>query len=681
MHPDRKLQRHKEDWPPNPASSGPSTGVGPATCEVGTLEAGELGVMAIDRRGSVHYHNDKASQLLAPGGWRAGQRLMPEDANSANFVNGNGREVALTVHKMPSGDAVVLIEDVTETPGQFEAGYRTLFENSVYGIYRDTLDGRPIRVNPALAAINGYASEREHIDAVQARPVNWYVAEGRADEFHHILESHGRVSDFVSQIYRHRTGERVWITENAWYVYDLQGYPLFIEGTIQDATERIAAQAALTNLASIDTLTGAKSRYSFMRRLDEAALQSPGGFLLYCVDLDMFKDVNDIFGHAAGDAVLKAVAARLFDLVGEAGIVGRLGGDEFAILTEAPEYLADPETLARNAVQAMRLPVPVEGRNHYVGASVGVAMFPQHGATGEELLRNADTALYRVKSQGRNGWRMFDHELRDQLEHRKKLEGALRDAIEQNQLDLHYQPVVDAASGVTVGFEALMRWNHPELGSVPPADFIPVAEQAGLMTGLGSWAISQACEALAALPSPLKISVNVSANQFRAPGFYLHLKSELTRCGVAPGRLMLEITESVLVSNERVGRLLLAALRKLGVQIAIDDFGTGYSSLSYLQHFPINCVKIDRSFVAGMANQKANLAVIRAIIGIGRDLGIDIIAEGVETREQAKSLRSEGCDLLQGFLFSKPKPLTEAVADLAVSLLPRAAKQELVQTG
>jgi predicted signal transduction protein with EAL and GGDEF domain len=327
----------------------------------------------------------------------------------------------------------------------------------------------------------------------------------------------------------------------------------------------------------------------------------------------------------------------------------------------------------------MRVAVPVEGRNHYVGASVGIALFPAHGHTAEELLRSADMALYAAKAAGRNGWRLFDSELRDTLEHRKRLEDELRGALDRDEIDLHYQPVMGAGNKL-LGFESLMRWNHPVLGNVPPSEFIPIAEKSGLMGKLGSYAITRACEAISLLPKPLSVGVNVSANQFRMPGFFAHVQRELNRLDLDPHRLTLEITESVLVDSEKIAGNLLGDLRKLGVKIAIDDFGTGYSSLSYLQHFPINAVKIDRSFVAGMANQRANMAVIRAVIGIGRDLDIDVIAEGIETAEQAAMLGREGCTMLQGYLFGRPKPLTEAVADLAVQLLGDTGPEPLRKT-
>ena len=652
-----------------------------------TLESVQHGIMMINPAGAIHVCNGKARELLglpdriAIGGsftdltgWLDRFTLIEEYDGAATIVVPPRLFVEVHVRPTSQRGCVIVIEDVTVDRERerdlrlAESQYRSLFENSVHGIYRDTLDGRSVRVNPALASLNGFPSEREQIEAVGRHTGNWYADPGRSAEFHRILRRDGRVKDFVSEVRRHATGEYLWVTENAWYVRDADGEPQFIEGTIQDATERIAAEEALSRLANVDELTGAESRVRFMQRMEEEVAKPGNGFVLYCIDLDMFKDVNDVFGHAAGDAVLKVVTERLQYPTGAGDAVARLGGDEFAILSSSHGSIGDPEGLARAIVEAMRSAVSVDGRNHYVGASVGIALFPAHGGGSEELLKNADTALYRAKAAGRNGWRLFDQELRDSLEQRKRLEDQLRGALERGEIDLHYQPIVHA-EGTLSGFEALMRWTHPQFGAVPPSQFIPIAEEAGFMAALGSFAISRACEAIRALPAGLRVSVNVSANQFRSPGFLAHVAAELQRCRIDASRLVLEITETVLMEARKTARTLLTDLKGLGVLIAIDDFGTGYSSLSYLQHFPITSVKIDRSFIVGMTTEKANLAVIRAVVGIGRDLGIQIVAEGIETEAQAEIVRREGCDLLQGYLFGRPKSLPDAVSDLAVGLL------------
>lgn len=597
-----------------------------------------------------------------------------------------GSHIEISARPTARGGRLFAVEDITEdqlrerSMRQAESQYRSLFENTVYGIYRDTLDGMPVRVNPALAALNGYASEAEHIAAVQQHADSWYVDPSRGAELLSRLESDGRVSDFVSQVRRHRTGEPVWVTENAWYVRDEDGTPLFIEGTIQDATDRVMAAEALNRQARTDGLTGAASRFHFLEWLDAEVAKPGNSFVLYCIDLDLFKDINDVFGHAAGDDVLKAVASRFRSMVNAQNLVARLGGDEFAIVSLNPNDIRNPEVFGQAIIQAVHAPILSDGRSHVVQASVGIAVFPRHGDTASELLRNADTALYETKAKGRNGWRVFDQELRTAIAYRKAIETDLRGVTGRGELELHYQAIVDAADGSVAGFEGLMRWNSPRLGQVSPSEFIPVAEQSGLMMDLGAWAIARTCEDASIFHRNVHFSVNVSANQFRAPGLVAHVAQELNRSSLPPERLVLEVTESVLVSNETSARNLLNDLRRLGVQIAIDDFGTGYSSLSYLQHLPITIVKIDRSFVAGMLDQKANRAVIRAVLAIGRDLGFKIIAEGVETEEQARALRNEGCQFIQGFLYSRPKPLTDVVADLSAAILGRNGPPGILKT-
>ena len=656
-----------------------------------TLEAIRHGIMMVDAAGQVQVCNSRACEILglppavAEGGSRLGEVFSQlgslqvesgEDASTVVLTLPGDRIVEIHIEPMAENRKVILVEDITadrrreRALRQAESEYRSLFENSVYGIYRDTLDGKPVRANPALVALNRYKTETEQLDAVREGLTGWYVDTRRSEEFHEALARDGRVHDFVSEVYRHATKERLWVTENAWYVRDADGKPLFIEGTIQDANERIASQQSMTRLADFDQLTGATSRYRFMQTINEHVSRNDRPFVLYCIDLDRFKDINDAYGHAAGDEVLKDVVRRLSRLLKPGDTMARLGGDEFAILSPAASSVAAPDSMARRIVDAMAYAMPVEVGEKSVGASVGIAQFPDHGGSAEDLLKSADMALYEVKTGGRNGWRMFDHEIRTGIENRKTIETALRGAAQRNQLDLVYQPIVASDTGAIVAFEALMRFTHPTLGQIPPSEFIPIAEQAGLMTELGAWAISRACEA-AAILSGAQITVNVSAIQFRAAGLLEHVRKELRRCLVAPNRLTLEITESALMANEALAHQLLHSLRELGVQIAIDDFGTGYSSLGYLRRLPISVVKIDRSFVSGIGSERADLAVVRAILGIGRDLGIQVVAEGVETEEQKRTLVAEGCQMMQGYLFGRPVPLTEASADLAVGLLPR----------
>ena len=655
------------------------------------------GVLLLDRRGQVTLCTKRALELLhlpeqfghTPYPAARLIALLDRMANAADnlaganpkFLSGDiftippDRFVRLTPNPIADAGTFILIEDISEQISrerarlQAESEYRSLFDNAVYGVYRDHLDGTPIRANPALAKLNGYGSEAEHIEAVASKPQSWYVDPNRPDDFMRLIAAQGRVTDLVSEVYRHRTREKIWITENAWYVRDAAGKPIFIEGTILDATERVTNHAAIERQANIDSLTGAANRFRFMRQLGADTAPGMAGCVLYTIDLDHFKEVNDSIGHAAGDVILKTVAERLQSIAGSNCLVARLGGDEFAILAGRTTAMAEAAATAQRIVQALCQPIDISGRLLVVGASVGVAVFPDHAVNGVELLRNSDLALYEAKSSGRNGYRFYDAEFNIRIQRRKDIVRELRTAAAAGGLEVHYQPVVNSLTGSTVGFEALMRWNHPVMGNIPPGVFIPIAEEAGLMTQLGAWVITRACEDLALLPSAIKMGINVSASQFRSPDLLAHIKDTIRRTGISPSRLVFEITESVLVSNAEVVRYLLEDLRQLGAQIALDDFGTGYSSLSYLQQFPITMVKIDRSFFAGMGYQKANQAVIRAVMGIGREMDIDVVAEGIETIDQVEALQSYGCHIMQGYYFGKATPLTDIIADVAIAKL------------
>ena len=654
-----------------------------------TLNGVHHGILMVNKSGTVGVCNRRASEFLGlPGEFGDREFSLPEltshlqraevcdveDESTITVIMPGGRMLEIHTEPTGHGGCVILIEDVTRDREreralrQAEAEYRSLFENSVYGIYRDTLEGKPLRLNRALAQIYGYSTEEECLAAIKINPLPGYVDPQSFNLFMDTLERDGKVTDFISQVRLHETGEPRWLIENAWYVRDDNGVPLYVEGTMLDATDRINAEMALQRHANYDSLTGAKSRHRFLQRMEEEQAKTGQGFVLYCIDLDMFKDINDVFGHAVGDEVLRAVVQRLGTICGGREGVARLGGDEFAVICGKPCATSNPTLMADEIISAMRAPFVIDGQMHHIGASVGIAVFPDHGSDSAELLRNADTALYEAKAAGRSGWRLFDQKLRLALEKRKAIERNLRNALHNKELSLHYQAVHDLKTGKVAGFEALMRWNSAELGVVSPSAFIPVAEQAGLMAELGAWAISQACEDAAIFGDNVHVSVNLSASQFRSSGLLPLIESELKRHNVRPGRLIVEITETVLVSNQAAAHDLLTSLDKLGVKIAIDDFGTGYSSLSYLQRMPISIVKIDRSFIVGMG-ERANAAVVRAVMGIGHDLGISIVAEGVENEAQLDALRKHGCRYIQGFLFSRPVPLTEAVADLAVSQL------------
>jgi diguanylate cyclase (GGDEF)-like protein len=412
-------------------------------------------------------------------------------------------------------------------------------------------------------------------------------------------------------------------------------------------------------LAQHDILSGALNRASFGEALERAVWrhgQDGGAFAVLCIDLDRFKEVNDSFGHAAGDDVLRNVTQRLRALVRHGDQIARLGGDEFAVLQDGVSGPADVARLAQRVVELLAEPHDIHGRKLQCAASVGAAVYGTDASTVPELLHKADLALYRAKSEGRGGFSFYDAALDRQLQSQRDLVRDLRQAITDEALTLHYQPQYDTDGQSLVGYEALLRWMHPTRGNVPPGDFIGVAESNGLIEPLGRWVLRRACREAAGWPEALAVSVNLSAAQFRSDDLMATVAAALDESGLPAERLELEITESLLMSNtERVLRTL-HALSAMGVRIAMDDFGTGYSSLAYLWRFPFDKVKIDRSFTQGLGTDPKVGLIVRSIVSLAHSMEIRVNAEGVETSAQLGALQRYGCDELQGFLLGRPAP-------------------------
>jgi diguanylate cyclase (GGDEF)-like protein/PAS domain S-box-containing protein len=427
--------------------------------------------------------------------------------------------------------------------------------------------------------------------------------------------------------------------------------------TIVDITERKRTEAHVTYLAHHDPLTGISNRTVFTRELERAAgslARDKRGFGVILVDLDDFKTVNDTLGHAAGDALLVEAATRLRNLVRRSDVIARLGGDEFAILLPDTGARREIEGLASRILGEIASIQRIEGAAVSVGASIGVALAPDDAVDTEELLRCADLALYRAKQSGRGTFRFFEREMDRQHRERRALEMELRAARIESEFEVHYQPIVAVKTGRLRGFEALLRWRNPRRGTVSPAEFIPIAEETGIIDDLGRWVLFEACRQAAAWPAPLVVAVNVSPVQFRKGELVDTVDLALAMTGLEPARLEIEITESVLLADTSANLATLNQLRGRGVRVALDDFGTGYSSLSYVRQFPFHRLKIDRSFVREIGESPESLAIVRAIIGLGTSLGIDTTAEGVETVAQLEALRNENCGELQGYLFSPP---------------------------
>ena len=425
--------------------------------------------------------------------------------------------------------------------------------------------------------------------------------------------------------------------------------------TFDDVTERRRTEERMTHLAHHDTLTGLPNRSMFRERLYlalEDAAATP--LAIFSLDLDRFKAVNDTWGHPAGDWLLKSVAERLQRcLHNETDIVARFGGDEFVIIQFNFKGIAHAEKLAKRIVEVIAKPFRDKNRDMHVGISLGISVFPDDGSDADTLLKNADTALYRAKSEGRNLYRFFEPGMDAMVQARRALEVDLETALPRREFDLDFQPLMNIESGEIIGAEALMRWHSPARGTVAPDEFIPVAEETGLIVPLGEWALRTACAAAASWPAGVRIAVNVSAVQLKSGGFARSVISALAFSGVPANQLELEITETVLMDESETVLKTLRQLRELGIRIALDDFGTGYSSLGYLRRFPVDKIKIDRSFIHDLGNRDT-AAIVRTIIGLGAELGITVTAEGVETEAQLDFLRANDCVEAQGYLIGVP---------------------------
>jgi diguanylate cyclase (GGDEF)-like protein/PAS domain S-box-containing protein len=430
---------------------------------------------------------------------------------------------------------------------------------------------------------------------------------------------------------------------------------------IVDITERRKAEARVAHMAHHDGLTELPNRVFYQERLAQALDGiDPGKHVaVLCIDLDLFKNVNDSFGHPMGDRLLKMVAGRMRAEVRGNNMVARLGGDEFAVVLAADISPNEANDFAARMIELLSVPYDMDGIEVVIGASIGIAMSPGDGTSSEELMRNADMALYRAKSEGGGVHRFFEREMDRQAQKRRDMELDLRRAFAHGEFEVHYQPLVDLAADRITGFEALLRWKHPEKGMISPADFIPVAEDIGLIVTLGEWVLRKACAEAAKWPDDIKIAVNLSPVQFRSRNLVQVVVAALAYSGLSPLRLELEITESIFLAETDANLAILHQLRALGVRISMDDFGTGYSSLSYLRSFPFDKIKIDRSFVKDLIGRPDCVAIVRAISGLGRSLNITTTAEGVETVDQLDWLRAEGCNEVQGFLFSAARPASE----------------------
>src|SRR6185369_16335316 len=501
-----------------------------------------------------------------------------------------------------------LIQDITErrkavqAMREAEQRYRGLFNNAIEGIFRTTVDGQFLDANPALAHLYGFETPEELMAEMKDIGRQLYVDPQRREEFMRIVRARGSVSGFEAQVYR-KNGDIIWISENARAVLDEEDKLVAYEGTVEDITERKLYQARIEQQANYDTLTGLANRSLLQDRLEQALLTASTyntRLAVAFVDLDRFKYINDSLGHHVGDDLLRVMADRLESCVRDCDTVARLGGDEFVVLITgqtAPDVIRN---IVERMLSSVAQPWISEHGEFNVSCSVGVAVFPNDGTDAQTLLKHADSAMYRAKESGRNNYQFFTRELNALMSERLAMESSLRRALERDQFMLHYQPRIDLGTGKIIGAEALIRWNLPDQGVVPPGKFIPLAEETGLIVPIGKWVLRAACAQNKAWQDaglePIVVSVNVSARQFRQDNLVRTVAEVLDETGLDPRYLELELTESMVMHDAAQLVAMLGDLKKLGVQISVDDFGTGYSSLSYLKRFPVDRLKVDRSF-------------------------------------------------------------------------------------
>lgn len=673
-----------------------------------------VGIFLTNLHGEFHYVNDQWCQLTgltaeqATGdGWT--QALHPEDRervlqawNQAletgslfsiehRFRTASGRVTWLHTRAVPlrghngringyvgANADIAELKKTEETLRASEARFRSYFELPLVGIAVTGPDKRWWEVNDRLCEMLGYrraqllgktwaeltfpgdiSSDLAQFERVMARHIDGYSVDKR----------------FIRQ-----DGTLLYASVSTRCVRRSNGMADYFVTVVQDISERKQAEERAQHLAQYDVLTGLPNRTLFGDRLRQALLRAgrdhrQAGVLL--VDLDRFKLINDSLGHSVGDQLLRDMASRLQQCVRQCDTVSRQGGDEFAVLLPDLDPGDDVARIVQRLLETISQPCRVDERELHVTCSVGISLYPRDGRSEEGLLKNADVALYRAKDAGRNGYQFYQSGATMLARERLNLESSLRHAVDRQQLELYYQPKWDFRRNAFTGAEALIRWNHPELGRLSPAKFIPIAEDSGLVLPMGEWVLGAALREISRLQGEswpdLRIAVNLSGRQFHHGDLPGLVRTLLQESAFNPACLELELTETMLMNNTEQNIATLRALKNLGVRIAIDDFGTGYSSLSYLQRFPVDVLKIDRAFVCDLPGSTSSAAIVDAILALAHGLGLEVVAEGIETAEQAEFLRARGCDEGQGFYFGQPLALTDFQALLSAPARTAAA--------
>ncbi len=614
-------------------------------------------------------------------GYVAGRLAGAASRESGHIVNelANGSVFAIDRQPMSDGGLIEIHQDITRirrTEAWADAARQELLEmqfaiDQAVIVAVTDLRGRITYANDNFCKLSGYS--REELLGRNHRILN--SGYHPSSVFREMYQRISRGEVWRGELCnRSKDGRLYWVDTVITAQLGHDGKPIAYMAIRVDITARKRAEARISYAARHDALTGLPNRAVLQEKMDEAAARlSRDGetFTVFMLDLDGFKYVNDTLGHAAGDRLLTELAGRLKESLREHEMVARLGGDEFAVIQcgEADQR-EGAIALAVRLLEIVARPFNLDGHDVTIGTSIGIALAPENGTATGELMKKADLALYRVKSEGRNNFSFFDAELSKDVTSRLKLVSDLRAALTRNEFELYYQPVFDAKASRPCGMEALVRWRHPTLGLMSPDRFIWLAEETGLMEQLGQWILEQACRDAMTWPDEIKVAVNLSAAQFRSGALFDVILCALVESGLPPERLELEITESLLLENKENHRVVIQQLKNIGVTIVLDDFGTGYASLSYLTAFPFDKIKIDQSFTQDLSSRVDCAAVVASVISLARSLDIAVTAEGVETREQFELLRTAGVNQVQGYLFGRPGPL--AAIDFA--LLEQAAR-------
>jgi diguanylate cyclase (GGDEF)-like protein len=599
--------------------------------------------------------------------WRLQEAARPDSFQTVTELS-DGRMITITHEPVPGLGFLAIHQDVT-TEKRTQASliaksdelrranmrFDAALNNMTQGLSMYDAEQRLLVANTRFGEIYGLTAEQVRPGTTARQILEHRIANGTSAGV--------SPDDYIKRVFR-ETADIQTLPDGRIISIQRQWLP---DGSVltthEDITDRRQNEAKVAFMAHHDLLTGLPNRTFFMEKIEEAGarLRRRGeAFTVFMLDLDRFKDVNDSLGHPAGDALLKEMAQRLRASLRETDVLARLGGDEFAILQGGePDQRDAAIVLAVRIVELVAKPFELDGRRVSVGTSIGVSLAPQDGVDPDELLKRADLALYRTKSSGRNGFNFFNPEMMAEVDARHRLENELRDALAHEQFELHYQPVVDVMTREPRGAEALIRWRHPTRGLIAPDRFISLAEDTGLIVQLGAWILQQACADAASWPSPIKLAINLSPVQFRKGDLFDLILCALVDSGLPPERLEIEITESVLLENETNYRVVLQQLKNIGISIVLDDFGTGYSSLGYLTTFPVDKIKIDKSFTQGLLERADCAAVVASVLTLARGLDIATTAEGVETEDQFEMLQAAGVNLAQGWLFGRPCPAAE----------------------